>query len=272
MATAPVRDPRSPAPARPGEAARHRKHGRRGGRRWGWPVRAAAIAVAGAAALACGGAAFLAHSRAHSRAHPGALAGTWLSDAAGALADWSGAWASKPQIVSYAIASAYRNPLRDITGLIPERIDDGADFAGAGPVYPLGDAVITGATGSNFGWPGGGWITYRLTSGPAAGLVVFVAEDVQPAVTVGQHVTASTVIATMYNGPDGIETGWAQQSGLSAESELPEAGAIAGFGPFPTRVGVNFDELLHSLGVPAAPNLGQFPYGLLPARYPVSWG
>jgi hypothetical protein len=88
----------------------------------------------------------------------------------------------------------------------------------------------------------------------------------------GQRVTPSTVVGTMYNGGDGIETGWAQPTGLSAESELPPAGSIGGLGPFPTRVGVNFDELLQSLGVRAAPNRAEPPHGLLPAGYPASWG
>jgi hypothetical protein len=127
------------------------------------------------------------------------------------------------------------------------------------------------ATGTNFGWPGGGWITYRLTGGPAAGLTVYVAEDITPAVAVGQSVSPSTVIGTMFDGGDGIETGWAQLTGLSAESELAEAGGIGGNGPFPTRIGVNFEQLLQSLGVPAAPNRTQPASGLLPAGYPARW-
>jgi hypothetical protein len=165
----------------------------------------------------------------------------------------------------------YRNPLRAITGLQPQRIDMGADFAGSGPIYPIGDAVITSATATSAGWPGGGWITYQLTDGPAAGLVVFVAEDVQPTVSVGAKVTPTTVIATMFNGSAGIETGWAMPDSSSAESQLPEAGGVSGGGPFPTRVGVNFDELLQALGVPAGPNAGQAAYGLLPSNYPASW-
>jgi hypothetical protein len=179
-------------------------------------------------------------------------------------------------MVSAAVANrssgSYRNPLRGVAGLVAERIDDGVDFAGTGPVYALGDAVVTGAAADNFGWPGGGWITYRLTGGPGVGLMVYVAEDITPAVVTGQRVSPSTVIGTMFDGGDGIETGWAQPTGLSAESELPQAGDIGGLGPFPTRIGVNFDELLQSLGVPAAPNRAQSPYGLLPAGYPASWG
>jgi hypothetical protein len=84
-------------------------------------------------------------------------------------------------------------------------------------------------------------------------------------------VSPATVIGTMFDGGDGIETGWAQPTGLSAESQLPQAGAIGGLGPYPTRVGLDFEELLQSVGVPAAPNRNQPPYGLLPAGYPASW-
>src|SRR5579863_5624308 len=85
--------------------------------------------------------------------------------------------------------------------------------------------------------------------GPAAGLVVYVAEDVTPTVQVGQHVSSATVIANMYNGGDGIETGWAAaQTSLTAESQMPEAGGIGAGGPFPTMVGLSFDGLLQSLG------------------------
>jgi hypothetical protein len=168
-------------------------------------------------------------------------------------------------------APVYLNPLRSVSALLPERIDEGVDFGGAGPVYALGDGVVTNATGTNYGWPGGGWITYRLTDGPDAGLMVFLAEDVRPAVQVGQRVTSSTVIAQMFDGGDGIETGWAMPNGASAESQLPEAGGISGYGPFPTKVGLNFEELLQSLGVPAANNRTQPAYGLLPPNYPTSW-
>jgi hypothetical protein len=165
----------------------------------------------------------------------------------------------------------YRNPLRAVSGLILERVDMGADFGGSGPVYAIGRAIVTNATAANYGWPGGGWITYRLITGPAKGLQVYVAEDVTPTVTVGEHVSSATVIAHMYNGGAGIETGWAMPDGLSAESQLAVAGGISGGGPFPTEVGRDFEALLQALGVAAAPNFGQGGYGILPPLYPASW-
>jgi hypothetical protein len=90
-------------------------------------------------------------------------------------------------------------------------------------------------------------------------------------VQAGQHVSSSTVIANMFSGGDGIETGWAMPDGASAESQQPAAGGISGSGPFPTMIGLNFEELLQSLGVPAGNNRTQHAYGLLPAGYPASW-
>ena len=171
-----------------------------------------------------------------------------------------------------AATAVYLNPLRKVSGLLVERVDMGADFGGSGPVYAIGDGIITNATADSPGWPGGGWITYQLTDGPAKGLMVYLAEDVTPTVQVGQHVTPNTVIANMYNGSAGIETGWAMPDGSSAESQLPEAGGISGNGPFPTAVGKNFDQLLHALGVAVSPfNGNAAAYGVLPSNYPSSY-
>ena len=116
----------------------------------------------------------------------------------------------------------YENPLREISGLVPERVDMGVDFAGTGPVYAIGSGVVIQAKACCSGWPGGGWITYQLTDGPAVGEVVYFAEDVTPSVQPGQIVTPGTVIGHMYNGGSGIETGWAMLDSGSAESQLPE--------------------------------------------------
>jgi hypothetical protein len=134
----------------------------------------------------------------------------------------------RAQVVSegLAVVPRYYNPLRGIGDLVLERIDMGVDFSGSGPVYPVGYAVITSATGEANGWPGGGWITYQLINGPDAGLTVYVAEDVVPTVLPGTRVTPWTVIGEMFQGYDGIETGWAQpdsarsrpRSGLTSTS------------------------------------------------------
>lgn len=263
-----------------------------------------AAAAAGTTLLVGGGATALTHwpeqaahvgrrvVDAHSSAESGALASA-PADGGQAAERWLRQAAARPAITPRADSSrptapaarparhrgrhrapappVYANPLRGVTGLVAERIDMGVDFGGSGPVYALGNAVITSATASSAGWPGGGWITYRLTDGPASGLSVFVAEDVTPAVQVGEQVSSSTVIANMFDGGAGIETGWAQPDGSSAESQLPEAGGISGGGPFPTKIGVSFEDLLVALGVAAGSNSGQPPYGVLPPNYPAAW-
>ena len=42
-------------------------------------------------------------------------------------------------------------------------------------------------------------------------------------------------------------------------------------GPFPTRVGLNFDELLQALGVPDGSNAADAANGILPPGYPAGW-
>ncbi len=205
-------------------------------------------------------------------------ANTAWSDEADALglqvAAKLGAQASQqPLIISSGIAVTphYLNPLRDAAGLVLERVDQGVDFSGTGPVYALGDGIVTSSIADDGGWSGG-WITYQLTDGPAQGLEVYVAEDVTPTVQVGQAVTAYTVVGNMYDGSEGIETGWAQPGGANAESQLAVAGSLGGLGPFPTCVGTSFDELLQSVGVSPAPNFGQTCFGILPATYPTAFG
>jgi murein DD-endopeptidase MepM/ murein hydrolase activator NlpD len=294
----------------PSVARRHRKSSSIVSVLQNKPARAAAVAVAGSALLVAAwptashwiaelphasgvgqaDAFGLARAGAHrSPAHqPAPTADVYAS---GQPAATLGEFVSQePEIVSVAVASrpgrhrkpsqtgqpapatsGYLNPLRAVSGLVPERVDQGVDFAGTGPVYAIGDAVVTDAMGGNSGWPGGGWVSYQLTDGPDAGLVVYVAEDVTPTVQAGQHVSSATVIANMYNGGDGIETGWAAaQTSLTAESQMPEAGGIGAGGPFPTMVGLSFDGLLQSLGVPASPGAGTSGYGTLPAGYPAA--
>jgi hypothetical protein len=159
-------------------------------------------------------------------------------------------------------SGGYANPLRAVAALSSERIDQGVDYSGFGPVYALGDGVVLSTVGS--GWPGGTFIAYRLTDGPARGLVVYVAEDIEPGVQVGATVTSSTVLGQMFAGPSGIETGWADGS------SLPDTMART-YGQFDgsnsTAFGYNFSQLLQSLGAPGGIPSGP-PSGTLPASWP----
>jgi murein DD-endopeptidase MepM/ murein hydrolase activator NlpD len=158
---------------------------------------------------------------------------------------------------------AYGNPLRAISSLNPERIDQGVDFSGFGPIYAIGNGVVLSTV--NGGWPGGTFIAYRLTDGPAAGLVVFAAEDIQPMVQIGQSVSANTVIGQVYEGPTGIETGWAAQS-ANGDTMARTYGQYHGGNS--TAFGYNFSRLLQALGAPGGVLQNNPPTGSVPAGWP----
>lgn len=157
----------------------------------------------------------------------------------------------------------YANPLRSVSGLRPERIDQGVDYSGYGPLTAVGDGRVI-STG-NGGWPGGTFIAYKLTDGPANGLVVYAAEDIDPSVTVGQTVTPNTVIGTMYEGPDGIEMGWADPSG-NGVTMARDYGQFNGSNS--TAFGNNFSQMLASLGAPPGVLATNPPTGSLPPGWP----
>ncbi len=158
---------------------------------------------------------------------------------------------------------SYSNPLRGISGLTPERIDQGVDYSGYGPMYAIGDGVVLSTV--NTGWPGGTFIAYRLTDGPGAGLVVYVGEDLNPAVSVGQQVTSATVLGTLYEGPNGIETGWADPS-ADGVTMARDYGQFSGTNS--TAFGANFSQLLQSVGAPGGVLQNTPPTGTLPPGWP----
>ncbi len=164
-----------------------------------------------------------------------------------------------------ATPGSYANPLRAIGGLNPERIDQGVDFSGFGPIYAIGDGVVLSTV--NGGWPGGTFIAYRLTDGPANGLTVYFAEDIQPAVSIGQTVNANTVLGTVYAGGSGIELGWSDPSG-DGNTMARDYGQYHGGNS--TAFGANFSQFLSSLGAPGGILQNSPPTGSLPANWP-SW-
>ena len=167
-----------------------------------------------------------------------------------------------PSVPPRSSPGSYANPLRAVVGLTSERIDQGVDYSGFGPIYAIGDGVVLSTVGS--GWPGGTFIAYRLTDGPAKGLVVYAAEDIEPSVQIGETVTSRTVLGHMFLGPSGIETGWADRS------RLPDTMART-YGQFDgsnaTAFGDNFSQLLQSVGAPGGIASGT-PSGTLPPSWP----
>jgi murein DD-endopeptidase MepM/ murein hydrolase activator NlpD len=141
-----------------------------------------------------------------------------------------------------AYTASYLNPLRGISWLVAQRIDQGVDYSGSGPIYALGPGVIVETW--NSGWPGGAFIDEQMTAGPLAGRYVYAAENITPTVSVGQQVSASTQIGTL-NGA-GIETGFA----AAPPDTGATAAAVAGEPLIGSGYGYEYSNLLASLGAP----------------------
>lgn len=123
-------------------------------------------------------------------------------------------------------------------------VDQGIDFTGSGIVYALGDGIVTRVKASGSGWPGqGAVVNYRITSGPAAGRYVYVAEDFVPAAGLkpGSRVSKGQPIgsATGSGLAPGIEIGWAQPNGLPLAPRPPARPA-----PQYTPAGENFRQFV----------------------------
>jgi hypothetical protein len=160
----------------------------------------------------------------------------------------------------------YDDPLRSVTGLTPERVDEGVDYAGSGPIYALGDGVVNSTTGS---WPGGAFISYTLTDGPAAGKTVYVAENVTPMVRIGQTVNAGTVVGILHDAYPDMEIGWAaDRYGDTMAAQAGQWTSADDASSLPTAYGVNFNQLLVSLGAPSGVLVHSSVTGSLPAGWP----
>jgi murein DD-endopeptidase MepM/ murein hydrolase activator NlpD len=161
---------------------------------------------------------------------------------------------------------SYANPFSQIHNLTPLRIDMGVDYSGSGPVLALGSGTVFSISGP--GWPGGGFIGITLDSGRFSGLSYFVAESVRATVRIGQHVQAGQQIANMFNGPSGIETGWATGSGDQPLALTLHQQAPGDPGGWTSAAGLSFDRVLVSVGAPSGIPQGTQVHGKMPARYP----
>lgn len=132
----------------------------------------------------------------------------------------------------------YVNPIGP--GLTLGRIDEGVDFAGAGPLFAIGDGVVLNT--SSAGWPGGTYILLHLTgAGQLQGRYVYYAENIAPAVGVGQRVQAGQLIGRARGFYPFIEIGWGTSvPGLAAAHGHYTEGV-------PTPEGRSFMALLESL-------------------------
>lgn len=209
-----------------------------------------------------------------------AYAQTALSQNGGQAAAGTGTAASNISDCSGSAAPPGQcaNPFRDIRNLRPERIDQGVDYAGTGPVYAICSGTITNISGEG-GWAYGGGDSFITVQFNYKGhnLTSYVAEGCAPAVKVGDQVTTSTKICTLLcesdsgaaasiNSCSGIETGWAPTPIVGTK---PIAQDYGGNGCCSTTAGVSYNRLLTSLGAPAGILTNNPPIGsALPSYYP----
>lgn len=162
------------------------------------------------------------------------------------------------------MAAGFTNPIGRGAG--PGRIDMGVDYTGVFDLYALGDGVITNVY--NSGWPGGTFIGLKLDEGR----YVYYAENIAPAVTVGQRVTAGQLVGRARGSYPYTEIGWAAPPGhgqtMADLTGQDRAGLGRGDpGAYSTAYGVNFSNLVKSLGGPAGITVPP-----VQGTVPASWG
>jgi hypothetical protein len=161
----------------------------------------------------------------------------------------------------------YCNPYRDLTSLNAERIDQGVDYGGAGPIYAMGPGTIDVFNNRNdSGWPGGTFVSYKLSAGPAAGREIYLAEniDLNPSLKSGSFVYNGTSLGTLVNASPDSESGW----GVAGESVTAEYGCYTE--GCMTPLGVNFNTLLVCLGTPSG-TMGTGGCCPQPTGWPTDW-
>jgi hypothetical protein len=161
----------------------------------------------------------------------------------------------------------YCNPYRDLNSLVPERIDQGVDYGGAGPIYAMGPGTIdVYRNRDDSGWPGGTFVSYKVTAGPAAGKEIYLAEniDLNPSLTAGSFVYNGTSLGTLVDASPDSESGWGVAgAGYTAEYGCYTEGCM-------TPLGQNFNTLLVCLSAPSG-TTGTGGCCPTPTGYPSDW-
>ena len=163
-----------------------------------------------------------------------------------------------PQAPTY---SGYVYPLSLARDLVVERTDEGKDFSMApgSPILAIGASVIT-AINPNW-YAGQPQIVGQFTDGPLAGQFWYVAEQVEPTVSVGQAVPAGGLVAIYASSGTGIEYGFSAnaQGETLAQATPGYSGDQSQAAIGPNGAGTQFSDLLAllSLGTPPRLTLGE---------------
>jgi biotin carboxyl carrier protein len=148
--------------------------------------------------------------------------------------------------------NGYVNPLQHIQNLRPERIDQGVDYAGSGPIVSPCNGVVWYAVTGGAGWPGqtvsdntGAWVGIKFLDGPYAGKQCYFAENLTLLVKSGDTVKAGQPIAVLHDSGANLECGWA--AGIGTEALARQLGQTVGG----SAAGWSWNRFLVSLGAPS---------------------
>ncbi|HVA10756.1 MAG TPA: hypothetical protein VNG32_01145, partial [Candidatus Dormibacteraeota bacterium] len=188
---------------------------------------------------------------------------TSTSDQSCADVGFSNSGSSSSQPPTAGTVNGLVDPLSKISGLTAERVDQGVDYSGSGPILAIGSGTVMSTT--NSGWPGGTFIVIKLDAFP--GKYAYVAENCQSIkVQVAQHVNAGDELCTLQNASPNLEIGWADGNSIGnamAHDVWSGNDSTSNY----TAFGENFSQLLQKLGAPAgtiqpgATKLGSLPSG-----------
>jgi hypothetical protein len=174
---------------------------------------------------------------------------------------------STPTLTGIVDPNGYVSPFAGDRSIIPERIDQGVDYAlsPGEPIRAIGAGVVVGVIQNWF--EGQPLIWYQLKSGAYAGKYVYVAEQIDHLAQPNQRLLPGQPVADYAPSGTGIETGWALADGET----LAQANGGYSEGQT-TAAGASFWRLLQGLHAPVCSTPGQCvkkPFsGRLPAGYP----
>lgn len=154
--------------------------------------------------------------------------------------------------------AAYVNPLAGQQWELA-RTDQGVDYKPAvpEPVKAVGAGIVIYSSTADcppYGWPGCAVIGYRLTAGPKAGAVVFVAEHLEGLLPAGTRLWPGRPIATALPGYPWTEWGWANCRGSGPAASYD--GAPDGT---PMPGGLAFARFMRETGAGSAQDPGAGP-------------
>lgn len=148
-----------------------------------------------------------------------------------------------------------QNPFRDLKNSTSLRWDGGIDYGGAGgegPIYAVCPAEITLVQTTGSGWPGlgtdsaGAYVAYKVTSGKAKDLFVYISEDCTPNVKVGDKVDTNKDICTYKDQGTHLEIGWSEGGNNQYVKWSDYPGAANSYA---SNSGQDIGKFLETLGV-----------------------